>query len=165
MRRTGGAWADRSKLRTAVVVSMGCVECNRRASGAMGGTWLPPGEARPGPPGFDAGAVGGYNTCPARVAPGWSARMKLRMVGGVVCVAAALAVVGCAGKPKTSAQAASYIRSNPTPELDTLYQRPVDVKNALAVTDDTNGRMILQDLGRAMYTDRPSRLTWEPIPR
>lgn len=56
------------------------------------------------------------------------------------------------------------IRMNPTPELDTLAQREVDIDNALTVTFDENLRMAKQDLGRAFYTDRPSRLTRESIP-
>jgi hypothetical protein len=55
------------------------------------------------------------------------------------------------------------IRFSPTPELDTLYQRPVDIANALTLQEDENWRMFNQDLGRAFYVDRPSRLTREPI--
>ena len=75
-----------------------------------------------------------------------------------VCVAP---MVGCKSEAD---RRASRIRRNLTPELDTLYQREDDIDNALALTFDENGRMILQDLGRAFYTDRPSRLTPEPIP-
>ncbi len=57
------------------------------------------------------------------------------------------------------------LRSNPTPELVTLYQRPVDVDNAMAIMSDENWRMFTQDLGRVFYTDRPSRLTREQVPR
>ncbi len=57
------------------------------------------------------------------------------------------------------------LRSNPTPELMTLHQRPVDVDNAIAVMSDENWRMFSQDLGRVFYTDRPSRLTREQVPR
>ena len=56
------------------------------------------------------------------------------------------------------------IRNSPTPELETLYQRSVDISNAWTIMDDENWRMFTQDLGRAFYTDRPSRLTREPIP-
>lgn len=57
------------------------------------------------------------------------------------------------------------VKDDATPNLDTLYQRPEDVDNALVVTFDENGRMFWQDLGRAFYVDRPSRLTREPIPQ
>jgi hypothetical protein len=57
------------------------------------------------------------------------------------------------------------IRADPTPELDTLAQRPVGVDNQLAIMSDENWRMFNQDFMRAFYIDRPSRLTREPIPR
>lgn len=57
------------------------------------------------------------------------------------------------------------VRADPTPELDTLYQRPVEVDNKLTVAADENLRMFWQDLGRAMYVNRPSRLTPETIPQ
>lgn len=57
------------------------------------------------------------------------------------------------------------VKDDATPNLDTLYQRPEDVDNALVVTFDENGRMFWQDLGRAFYVDRSSRLTREPIPQ
>lgn len=57
------------------------------------------------------------------------------------------------------------LRSNPTPEMQTLYQRQDDVDNALAVYFNEMDRMFWQDMGRAFYTDRPSRLTPEPMPR
>lgn len=56
------------------------------------------------------------------------------------------------------------VKSDPTPNLDTLYQRPEDVDNAMVVTFDENDRMFWQDMGRFWLTDRPSRLTREPIP-
>lgn len=83
----------------------------------------------------------------------------LAMSGGAALLAACLA--GCGTNPFSRD---AMIRFNPTPELDTLYQRPVDVANAWAIMDDENWRMFNQDLGRAWYTDRPSRLTREPIP-
>lgn len=57
------------------------------------------------------------------------------------------------------------IQSNLTPELDTLYQRRVDMDNRMVLTFDENLRMFNQDMGRFWYTDRPSRLTREPVPR
>ena len=78
---------------------------------------------------------------------------------------AAAAVTGCstASSPADFAQA-ERIRQNLTPELDTLYQRPDDMSNAFTIMLDENGRMFWQDLGRVLYTDRPSRLTREPVP-
>lgn len=80
---------------------------------------------------------------------------------------AALAVVVAAplaGCQSEADKRAARIRRNLTPELDTLYQRESDIDNVMALSFDENGRMLLQDLGRAFYTDRPSRLTPEPIP-
>lgn len=59
----------------------------------------------------------------------------------------------------------SFIRASLTPELMTLHQRPVDVDNQFAIMANENWRMFWSDLARATYTDRPSRLTPEPVPR
>lgn len=76
-------------------------------------------------------------------------------------LAAAAFLGGCASYENEQWKA---ISSNPTPELDTLYQRRVDMDNAMTVMADENLRMFNQDMGRAFYTDRPSRLTPEPVP-
>lgn len=78
--------------------------------------------------------------------------------------AGTLLATGCTNSTRSDYAQAQKIRDNLTPELDTLYQRPDDIENSLAIMADENGRMIWQDLGRAMYTDRPSRLTREPVP-
>lgn len=54
------------------------------------------------------------------------------------------------------------VRSDPSPNLDTLSQRPEDMDNAIVYTFDENGRMFWEDLGRVWFTDRPSRLSREP---
>ena len=56
------------------------------------------------------------------------------------------------------------IANNPTPELYTLSLRDVDSKNQQAIWWHENWRMVPTDLGRALYLDRPSRLTREPVP-
>jgi hypothetical protein len=84
---------------------------------------------------------------------------RLASAGLLTLLAAGL--VGCSGSLGRDAA----IRSDPTPEMDTLAQRPVDIDNAMALMADENWRMFTQDLGRVLYTDRPSRLTREPIPR
>ncbi len=84
---------------------------------------------------------------------------------GVVGVVAAAALAGCTtATSQADHNQAEQIRADLTPELDTLYQRPDDVYNSLTIMADENGRMFWQDLGRAFYTDRPSRLTREPVP-
>ncbi len=72
-----------------------------------------------------------------------------------------LLMTGC---ETSSTRRHRLIRANLTPELRTLHQRKVDQQNAIAITFDENGRMFSQDLGRAFMTDRPSRLTPEPVP-
>lgn len=57
------------------------------------------------------------------------------------------------------------IRRAPSPGIKTLYERGGDMQNAMTVMADENWRMFTEDLGRAFYWDRPSRLTPEPIPR
>lgn len=76
--------------------------------------------------------------------------------------AALLALSGCESDGRDRH---AEVTADPTPELETLYQRPVDSQNAQTVTNNENLRMFWQDLGRALYTDRPSRLTREPVPR
>lgn len=73
--------------------------------------------------------------------------------------------LGLGGCSDYSHQIASDIRDNPTPELQTLWERPVDVDNHVALTRNTNFRAMWQDLGRAMLLDRPSPMILEPMPR
>ena len=51
---------------------------------------------------------------------------------------------------------------NPTPELDGIQERYVDVRRNWAITDNANKRMFINDLGRTWYTNHPSRLTPYP---
>lgn len=78
-------------------------------------------------------------------------------------VALALAGAGLSGGCASSRGA--EIRANPTPELRTLDKRPVDTANSFALMRNENYRMMRQDMARAFYYDRPSRLTREPVPR
>ena len=78
-----------------------------------------------------------------------------------VSACAATALIAASGCETSRYQS---IKDDATPNLDTLYERPEDIDNAVVTTFDENGRMFWQDLGRAMYWDRPSRLTREPIP-
>lgn len=73
---------------------------------------------------------------------------------------AGLAIGGCSS---SNPQLAEF-RGNPTPELDTLSQRPDDIQNRIVVTNDTNLRMMSEDLGRFWLLDRPSRLSRTTIP-
>lgn len=69
--------------------------------------------------------------------------------------------LGACGTASRDAQ----IRADVTPELETLYERQVDMDNNWALMMDENGRMFKEDIGRALYLDRPSHLTREPVPR
>lgn len=87
--------------------------------------------------------------------------MKLptrQTVCALTIAAAGLILTGCHGSTKYHAY-----RGNPTPELQTLSERPIDVDRHLVVTQDHNLRMFSEDVGRALYLDHPSRLTPYPI--
>ena len=86
--------------------------------------------------------------------------MKSRHAAALTALAALALLSGC-----TEPSRYQQVKDDATPNLDTLYQRPEDIDNAIVVTFDENGRMFWQDLGRAFYWDRPSRLTREPIPQ
>lgn len=80
---------------------------------------------------------------------------------GCVLIAGACALSGCGSGDARLDE----IRADPSPDIDTLYQRPTDIDNAMTVTFDENLRMFWQDCGRLMLFDRPSKLAREPIPR
>lgn len=87
--------------------------------------------------------------------------MKIRCCA--LLLAAPLLLAGCASN--TAAGRDAEVRSNLTPELQTLSQRPSDVDNKVTLTTDENLRAANEDLGRLMLFDRPSRLTRERQPR
>jgi hypothetical protein len=89
--------------------------------------------------------------------------MSKRTIAAACGLVSAAALVGCSGNGPAARDAA--VRANPTPELQTLQQRPIEVDNAMVLTSDENLRMAWQDLGRMWLTDRPSRLARERIPR
>ncbi|MCA9647192.1 MAG: hypothetical protein KC492_41170, partial [Myxococcales bacterium] len=80
----------------------------------------------------------------------------------LIVLLAAAGMTGCVSTKRNAD--ADRVRSDLTPELYTLYQTPDDVKNVIAVMKNENERMRRQDMGRVFYTDRPSRLTREPVP-
>ncbi len=79
-------------------------------------------------------------------------------------LAAGIALSGCTASSRSDYAQTELLRQNLTPNLDTLHQRPDDIANAMSLMADENGRMFWEDMGRAFYTDRPSRLTREPVP-
>lgn len=89
----------------------------------------------------------------------------MRTAALVLSAAAAAALLAGCGGNNTAASRDAMVRSNPTPELDTLYQRPVDMDNRVTLVVDENWRMFNEDLGRFWLLDRPSRLARERVPR
>lgn len=83
----------------------------------------------------------------------------------LMCVAALALAAGLGACSSEEPSRYDAVKADLTPNMDTLYERPADIDNSVALTFDENGRMFIQDLGRAFYWDRPSRLTREPIPR
>lgn len=78
----------------------------------------------------------------------------------ILCSLAALALLsGCS---KQDSQRFSTVL-DPSPELGTLNAREDDVINTTTVVFDTNWRAFRSDVGRLFLTDRPSRLTPEPV--
>lgn len=88
-------------------------------------------------------------------------RSSRRALAIVSVALAGLAGVGCSNS--SNPQLAEF-RGNPTPELDTLSQRHDDIQNRIVVTNDTNLRMMNEDIGRFWFFDRPSRLSPTTIP-
>ena len=83
--------------------------------------------------------------------------------GSVVAIAGLALLGGCGSQTIRSGESLSDIRSNPTPEISTLYQTPNDVSNRTTLTVDQNLSMFAQDFGRFWLYERPSRLTPEPV--
>jgi hypothetical protein len=83
--------------------------------------------------------------------------MKTAIGLTALCVAALIA--GCEGQ-STSFGA---IAGNPTPELQGVTERPIDIDAHLAYMRDHDWRMLSDDLGRTFYTDHPSKLSPYPI--
>ena len=87
---------------------------------------------------------------------------RASLVLGALLLTSAAGLSGCSLFIGSGDDRLDAVRSDPSPNIDTLYQRPVDVDNAMVVTFDENGRQFWQDMGRVWLTDRPTRLTREP---
>jgi hypothetical protein len=76
-----------------------------------------------------------------------------------------IAAAVCTGCHRASVDDVSYpaIAHNLSPELMGTVERDVDVNRNINVTADVNSRMFYDDIGRAIYTDHPSRLSPLPI--
>ncbi len=89
----------------------------------------------------------------------------MRILAGLILGALGGAVlVGCSSSPSSPYDVSfSAIRGNLSPELRGMTDRPVDDQRNLSVAYDQNERMLFDDLGRAFYTDHPSRLSPYPV--
>ncbi len=83
----------------------------------------------------------------------------------ILCVALAVAAIAGGCSSNTAAGRDSKVRRNLTPELMTLYQRPIDYDNRMTLTFDENLRMANEDWARMWFLDRPSRLARERVPQ
>lgn len=79
------------------------------------------------------------------------------MLGGFVALAF---LGGCAQENLQHTK----IRTNLTPELQTLNRRPVEVRSEMSLVINSDWRQFWDDAQRAMLLDRPSRLSPIVIP-
>ncbi len=73
-------------------------------------------------------------------------------------------LVGCSSGPSGPYDVSfNALRGDLSPELRGMTDRPVDDQRNMAVAHNQNKRMFYDDLGRAWYTDHPSRLSPYPV--
>jgi len=84
----------------------------------------------------------------------------LRCTLAVTLIAGVLG--GCGGSATSTKPSA--VRGNLTPNMSSLNQRPQDVDNMVALTFNTQKRERRADWYRLALLDRPSRLSYIPIP-
>lgn len=82
----------------------------------------------------------------------------------IALAGAALLLVGCSNNRDPLDVSFDAITDEPSPTMIGTVQRPVDLEANLAVVNDTNLRLIIDDLQRVFYTDHASRLSPMPIP-
>lgn len=75
---------------------------------------------------------------------------------------AALATVGC-NRPYSSSTHSAFV-ANPTPTVAGLVNRNVDIDSQIAITNDTNFRLLQEDLLKLGLLDRPRRTSKYAIP-
>ena len=77
----------------------------------------------------------------------------------------ALTAVASAGLAGCESQATSFssISGNLTPNLASTIERPIDMDRNRALTVNMDWRSAVDDVGRVLYTDHPSRLSPFPI--
>ena len=88
----------------------------------------------------------------------------MRILAGLILGALGGAVlVGCSSHSNPYDVSFDAIRGDLTPELQAMTDRRVDEQRNWAVANNQNKRMFYDDLGRAFYTDHPSRLSPYPV--
>ncbi len=89
---------------------------------------------------------------------------RARTLVTVAATLTALPLVACSSGQVKHAGDAGAIRAHPSPAMMSLAKRPSDNLNSMAVMKDTNLRMVWEDGARALYIDRPTKLTPKPMP-
>jgi hypothetical protein len=92
-------------------------------------------------------------------------KLNRRLVG-FLAVAAVGTLEGCSSSNYNSynEELANDVRADLSPELDTMYERPTDIKNREALVVDENLRLLNEDLASLFLMDRPSILADHPMP-
>lgn len=80
-----------------------------------------------------------------------------------LCVVTLTAIVSTGLAGCQTATSFSAISSNLTPNLASTIERPIDRDRNRAVTVNLDLRSAVDDIGRVLYTDHPSRLSPFPI--
>ncbi len=89
--------------------------------------------------------------------------MTNRRRSAIILVSLCALGAGLAGCSSSDGRVGAF-RWNPTPKMDTLNKNHDDIHNDLAVTMDTELRMLNRDVLWALFLDRPSRLNPVQIP-
>lgn len=90
-------------------------------------------------------------------------KLNRRLVA-LLAAAAAATLVGCSAGDYNE-DLANEVRADLSPELDTMYERPTDIKNREALVVDENLRLLNEDMARLFLMDRSSILADHPMPR
>ncbi|MBL8762006.1 MAG: hypothetical protein JNL50_11965 [Phycisphaerae bacterium] len=90
-------------------------------------------------------------------------KLNRRLVA-LLAAAAAATLVGCSTGDYNE-DLANEVRADLSPELDTMYERPTDIKNREALVVDENLRLLNEDMARLFLMDRSSILADHPMPR
>lgn len=88
---------------------------------------------------------------------------RTRSRTAILAVTLASASVACLGG--CAGNSVAGLRLSPTPELLTLADTHNEAMNNVAANTDLNWRMFNEDLARTFLLQRPSRLSYAPIPR